>query len=89
VRLSRPRLQVSCDCLARRSVRGAFLDQPLDQSKEQSAQDATMSDELISMEVYSTLAIAMNRLHDKLNTGEGAKRSNVLLDGDTMRSATR
>lgn len=46
----------------------------------------------ISMESHSTLAIAMNRLGGKSNTGEGgedAARSKVLPNGDTMRSAIK
>ncbi|KAI0687133.1 NADPH-dependent glutamate synthase [Cytidiella melzeri] len=46
----------------------------------------------ISMEAHSTLAIAMNRLGGKSNTGEGgedAERSTVLQNGDTMRSAIK
>ncbi|TFK76592.1 NADPH-dependent glutamate synthase [Pluteus cervinus] len=46
----------------------------------------------ISMEAHSTLAIAMNRLGGKSNTGEGgedAERSVVLNNGDTMRSAIK
>jgi glutamate synthase (NADH) len=46
----------------------------------------------ISMEAHSTLAIAMNRLGGKSNTGEGgedAERSNVFPNGDTMRSAIK
>lgn len=46
----------------------------------------------ISMEAHSTLAIAMNRLGGKSNTGEGgedAERSNVLPNGDSMRCACR
>ncbi|EFI28399.1 glutamate synthase [Coprinopsis cinerea okayama7 len=46
----------------------------------------------ISMESHSTLAIAMNRLGGKSNTGEGgedAERSSVLPNGDTMRSAIK
>ncbi|KAJ3557788.1 hypothetical protein NM688_g1279 [Phlebia brevispora] len=46
----------------------------------------------ISMEAHSTLAIAMNRLGGKSNTGEGgedAERSQVLPNGDTMRSAIK
>ncbi|KAI0341760.1 NADPH-dependent glutamate synthase [Trametopsis cervina] len=46
----------------------------------------------ISMEAHSTLAIAMNRLGGKSNTGEGgedAERSQVLANGDTMRSAIK
>ena len=46
----------------------------------------------ISMEEHSTLAVAMNRLGGKSNTGEGgedAERSNVLPTGDTMRSAIK
>lgn len=46
----------------------------------------------ISMEAHSTLAIAMNRLGGKSNTGEGgedAERSLVLSNGDTMRSAIK
>ncbi|TFY80717.1 hypothetical protein EWM64_g3297 [Hericium alpestre] len=46
----------------------------------------------ISMEAHSTLAIAMNRLGGKSNTGEGgedAERSMVLNNGDTMRSAIK
>ncbi|KAJ5126187.1 hypothetical protein N7526_008364 [Penicillium atrosanguineum] len=46
----------------------------------------------ISMESHSTLAIAMNRLGGKSNTGEGgedAERSNRMENGDTMRSAIK
>jgi len=46
----------------------------------------------ISMEAHSTLAIAMNRLGGKSNTGEGgedAERSQILNNGDTMRSAIK
>lgn len=46
----------------------------------------------ISMEAHSALAIAMNRLGGKSNTGEGgedAERSKVLDNGDTMRSAIK
>ncbi|KAF7322595.1 Glutamate synthase [Mycena chlorophos] len=46
----------------------------------------------ISMEAHSTLAVAMNRLGGKSNTGEGgedAERSMVLSNGDTMRSAIK
>ncbi|KAG6874273.1 glutamate synthase [NADH] [Termitomyces sp. Mi166 len=46
----------------------------------------------ISMEAHSTLAVAMNRLGGKSNTGEGgedAERSLVLSNGDTMRSAIK
>ncbi|KAF6765062.1 NADPH-dependent glutamate synthase [Ephemerocybe angulata] len=46
----------------------------------------------ISMESHSALAIAMNRLGGKSNTGEGgedAERSSVLPNGDTMRSAIK
>ncbi|KAJ8517312.1 hypothetical protein ONZ45_g5485 [Pleurotus djamor] len=46
----------------------------------------------ISMEAHTTLAIAMNRLGGKSNTGEGgedAERSTVLSNGDTMRSAIK
>src|SRR5713226_3741922 len=46
----------------------------------------------ISMEAHSTLAIAMNRLRGKSNTGEGgedAERSQKLNNGDTMRSAIK
>ncbi|KAG6891336.1 glutamate synthase [NADH] [Termitomyces sp. T32_za158] len=46
----------------------------------------------ISMEAHSTLAVAMNRLGGKSNTGEGgedAERSLVLGNGDTMRSAIK
>ena len=46
----------------------------------------------ISMESHSTLAVAMNRLGGKSNTGEGgedAARSQVLENGDTMRSAIK
>ncbi|KAK2733202.1 glutamate synthase [NADH] [Myotisia sp. PD_48] len=46
----------------------------------------------ISFESHSTLAIAMNRLGGKSNTGEGgedATRSNVMENGDTMRSAIK
>lgn len=46
----------------------------------------------ISMESHSTLAIAMNRLGGKSNTGEGgedAERSKPMENGDTMRSAIK
>ncbi|KAK6462094.1 glutamate synthase [Scheffersomyces coipomensis] len=46
----------------------------------------------ISMEAHSTLAVAMNRLGGKSNTGEGgedAARSIVSPNGDTMRSAIK
>lgn len=46
----------------------------------------------ISMESHSTLAVAMNRLGGKSNTGEGGEdpeRSNVNENGDTMRSSIK
>ncbi|KKF94581.1 putative glutamate synthase [NADPH] [Ceratocystis platani] len=46
----------------------------------------------ISMEAHSTLAVAMNRLGGKSNTGEGGEdpeRSEVMENGDTMRSAIK
>ncbi|KAK7755935.1 glutamate synthase [NADH] [Diatrype stigma] len=46
----------------------------------------------ISMESHSTLAVAMNRLGGKSNTGEGGEdpeRSQVHPNGDTMRSAIK
>lgn len=46
----------------------------------------------ISMESHSTLAIAMNRLGGKSNTGEGGEdpeRSQRMANGDTMRSAIK
>ncbi|KAI2641941.1 glutamate synthase [Xylaria nigripes] len=46
----------------------------------------------ISMESHSTLAVAMNRLGGKSNTGEGGEdpeRSQVMESGDTMRSAIK
>ncbi|KAG8897871.1 glutamate synthase [NADH] [Tulasnella sp. 403] len=46
----------------------------------------------ISMEAHSTLAVAMNRLGGKSNTGEGGEdpeRSQLLANGDTMRSAIK
>ena len=46
----------------------------------------------ISMESHSTLAVAMNRLGGKSNTGEGGEdpeRSLVMDNGDTMRSAIK
>ncbi|EKV13028.1 Glutamate synthase Glt1, putative [Penicillium digitatum] len=46
----------------------------------------------ISMESHSTIAIAMNRLGGKSNTGEGgedAERSKRMENGDTMRSAIK
>ncbi|APA13519.1 hypothetical protein SS1G_07849 [Sclerotinia sclerotiorum 1980 UF-70] len=46
----------------------------------------------ISMEAHSTLAVAMNRLGGKSNTGEGGEdpeRSEVMSNGDTMRSAIK
>ncbi|CAH7684750.1 glutamate synthase [NADPH] [Phakopsora pachyrhizi] len=46
----------------------------------------------ISSEAHSALAIAMNRLGGKSNTGEGgedASRSQIMPNGDTMRSAIK
>ncbi|GAA5975437.1 hypothetical protein JCM10908_005163 [Rhodotorula pacifica] len=46
----------------------------------------------ISMEAHSSLAIAMNRIGGKSNTGEGgedAERSEIMPNGDTMRSAIK
>lgn len=46
----------------------------------------------ISMEAHSTIAVAMNRLGGKSNTGEGGEdpaRSTVNENGDTMRSAIK
>ncbi|KAJ3294774.1 glutamate synthase [NADH] [Borealophlyctis nickersoniae] len=46
----------------------------------------------ISWEAHSTLALAMNRLGGKSNTGEGGedpKRSETLPNGDSMRSAIK
>jgi NAD(P)H-dependent glutamate synthase small subunit len=46
----------------------------------------------ISMEAHSTLAVAMNRLGGKSNTGEGGEdpeRSQKMENGDTMRSAIK
>jgi len=46
----------------------------------------------ISLESHSTLAVAMNRLGGKSNTGEGgedAERSQRMANGDTMRSAIK
>ncbi|KAJ2895576.1 glutamate synthase [Zalerion maritima] len=46
----------------------------------------------ISMESHSTIAVAMNRLGGKSNTGEGGEdpiRSKVQANGDTMRSAIK
>lgn len=46
----------------------------------------------ISMESHSTLAVAMNRLGGKSNTGEGGEdpeRSAIRSNGDTMRSAIK
>ena len=46
----------------------------------------------ISMEAHSTLAVAMNRLGGKSNTGEGGEdpeRSLPMENGDTMRSAIK
>ena len=46
----------------------------------------------ISMEAHSTLAVAMNRLGGKSNTGEGGEdpeRSLKMENGDTMRSAIK
>lgn len=46
----------------------------------------------ISMEAHSTLAVAMNRLGGKSNTGEGGEdsaRSQVNANGDTMRSSIK
>ncbi|GAA5871202.1 hypothetical protein JCM1840_000141 [Sporobolomyces johnsonii] len=46
----------------------------------------------ISMEAHSSLAVAMNRIGGKSNTGEGgedAERSDIMPNGDTMRSAIK
>src|SRR5437762_7000770 len=46
----------------------------------------------ISMEAHSALALAMNRLGGKSNTGEGGEdpeRSHRLPNGDSMRSAIK
>lgn len=46
----------------------------------------------ISMEAHSTIAVAMNRLGGKSNTGEGGEdsaRSQVNANGDTMRSSIK
>jgi glutamate synthase (NADPH/NADH) len=46
----------------------------------------------ISMEAHSTLAVAMNRLGGKSNTGEGGEdpeRSNLMENKDSMRSAIK
>ncbi|MEL4486188.1 glutamate synthase-related protein, partial [Shewanella algae] len=46
----------------------------------------------ISWEAHTTLAIAMNRLGGKSNTGEGGEdeqRYNPLPNGDSMRSAIK
>ena len=46
----------------------------------------------ISHEAHSTLAIAMNRLGGKSNTGEGGEdemRYEALPNGDSMRSAIK
>src|SRR5690606_36387471 len=46
----------------------------------------------ISWEAHTTLALAMNRIGGKSNTGEGGvdpKRSQPLPNGDTMRSAIK
>lgn len=46
----------------------------------------------ISLESHSTLALAMNRLGGKSNTGEGgedSERSQIMDNGDTMRSAIK
>ncbi|KAI8452421.1 hypothetical protein BY996DRAFT_8516038 [Phakopsora pachyrhizi] len=51
-----------------------------------------MSYGLISSKVHSALAIAMNQLGGKSNTGEGGKdpsRSQIMPNGDTMRSAIK
>ncbi|CAH7669213.1 hypothetical protein PPACK8108_LOCUS3794 [Phakopsora pachyrhizi] len=51
-----------------------------------------MSYGLISSEAHSALAIAMNGLGGKSNTGEGGKdasRSQIMPNGDTMRSAIK
>ncbi|CAH7685342.1 hypothetical protein PPACK8108_LOCUS19842 [Phakopsora pachyrhizi] len=51
-----------------------------------------MSYGLISSEVHSALATAMNQLGGKSNTGEGSKdpsRSQIMPNGDTMRSAIK
>ncbi|KAI8451064.1 hypothetical protein BY996DRAFT_8541174 [Phakopsora pachyrhizi] len=51
-----------------------------------------MSYGLISSEAHSALAIAINQLGGKSNTGEGgedASRSQIMPNGDTMRSATK
>ncbi|CAH7667024.1 glutamate synthase domain-containing protein [Phakopsora pachyrhizi] len=51
-----------------------------------------MSYGTISSEAHSALAIAMNQLGGKSNTGEGGKdasRSQIMPNGDTMRSAIK
>ncbi|MBO9517678.1 MAG: glutamate synthase large subunit [Porphyrobacter sp.] len=74
-------------------------DKPLDISEVESAEDivkrfatGAMSYGSISWEAHTTLAIAMNRIGGKSNTGEGGedpKRFTPLGNGDTMRSAIK
>ncbi|WP_082553873.1 glutamate synthase large subunit [Altererythrobacter sp. Root672] len=74
-------------------------DKPLDISEVESAEDivkrfatGAMSYGSISWEAHTTLAIAMNRIGGKSNTGEGGedpKRFKPLGNGDTMRSAIK
>ena len=74
-------------------------DKPLDISEVESAADivkrfatGAMSYGSISWEAHTTLAVAMNRIGGKSNTGEGGedpKRFTPLANGDTMRSAIK
>jgi glutamate synthase (NADPH/NADH) large chain len=74
-------------------------DQPLDISEVEPASEivkrfatGAMSYGSISWEAHTTLAVAMNRIGARSNTGEGgedAKRFQPLANGDSMRSAIK
>ncbi len=85
------------------TLRGLFeiatLEQPLPLSEVESAQSivkrfatGAMSLGSISQEAHSTLAIAMNRIGGKSNTGEGGEdpqRFKPMANGDSMRSSIK
>ncbi|WP_221796056.1 glutamate synthase large subunit [Aquisediminimonas sediminicola] len=76
-----------------------FADKPLDISEVEPASDivkrfatGAMSYGSISWEAHTTLAVAMNRIGGKSNTGEGGEdpaRFTPLANGDSMRSAIK
>ncbi len=76
-----------------------FADQPLDISEVEPANEivkrfatGAMSFGSISREAHTTLAIAMNRIGGRSNTGEGgeeADRFTPMANGDSMRSAIK